>query len=466
MGSMEVGNTPLRSARQALGLRSQQQLAEAVTRAGNSIGLRISITARTVRRWESQHPPWPQPDHQSALEALFQRSVTELGFTPPWAGTSTAGVRELQSPGPLPAAGGGAHLAAFPQRPIVEMLSSSVAADFISITVTQRHMYWTMPSAQLHDAVAAHVNLGTGIISAVPEAARRALAAAISESGLLAGRIEFFDLQTPVPAQDSLVIALQAAQDANDPLLGSAVLAHMAFIPAFSGDAERAEEARDKVRASRAFARRGPASPEMLAWLDAVEAEVETRFGDTSKALRLIRHAEDTFAHGEPYPSPPWLDWFSPIRLAGFKGNTLLVAHQLGAAKQTLQEVLDRLPEDSAKQRSVILADLAAVAVSQGNPELACGLAEQALDNLSRHWYATGMDRVRTVRQSLTPWESHSCVRRLDERLYDWSTTVNAFAGLSGARPRAAPPGTSAASPRPAAYQRGAPIYNPMGRAG
>src|SRR5467141_3434745 len=52
MGSPEAGNTRLRSARQALGLRSQQQLADAVTRAGNSIGLRISITARTVRRWE------------------------------------------------------------------------------------------------------------------------------------------------------------------------------------------------------------------------------------------------------------------------------------------------------------------------------------------------------------------------------------------------------------------------------
>src|SRR5215471_9406058 len=57
MGSQEAGNTRLRSARQALGLRSQQQLADAVTRAGNSIGLRISITARTVRRWESDTPP-------------------------------------------------------------------------------------------------------------------------------------------------------------------------------------------------------------------------------------------------------------------------------------------------------------------------------------------------------------------------------------------------------------------------
>jgi hypothetical protein len=45
----------------------------------------------------------------------------------------------------------------------------------------------------------------------------------------------WFDLQNPAKAQVSFVIALQAAQDAQDALLGSAVLAHMAFIPAFSG---------------------------------------------------------------------------------------------------------------------------------------------------------------------------------------------------------------------------------------
>src|SRR5260370_19679944 len=85
MGSPEASNRRLRRARQALGLRSQQQLADAVTRAGNSIGLRVSIPARTVRRWESDAPPWPHPDHQSAIEALFGRPITDLGFTPPWA---------------------------------------------------------------------------------------------------------------------------------------------------------------------------------------------------------------------------------------------------------------------------------------------------------------------------------------------------------------------------------------------
>jgi hypothetical protein len=125
----------------------------------------------------------------------------------------------------------------------------------------------------------------------------------------------------------------------------------------------------------------------MLAWIDAVEAEAETRFGDTRKALQLIRHAEEIFAEEAPRPAPPWLDWFSPVRLAGFKGNTLLADHQLGPAKETLQAVLEQLSEDAAKQRSVILGDPAAVAASESSPEDACRFAGLALDQLARTWY-------------------------------------------------------------------------------
>ena len=425
----ETGNTRLRSARQALGLRSQQQLAEAVTRAGLQVGLRVSVTERTVRRWESDSPPWPSPEHQAAIEALFGRPITELGFTPPWASGEAEPPQGGQSSPVVIATTAAGVRAAFPWRPVADPLPGSVAADYITVTAACRRMYWTVPPSQLHDSVAAHVRLGAGLLPSVPEAARRPLAAALSESSLLAGRIEFFDLQNPAVAQDSLVIALQAAQDAHDSLLGSAALAHMAFIPAFSGDAKRAGEARDKVRAAREFARRGTASPEMLAWLDAVEAEAETRFGDTRKALQLIAHAEDIYASVEPHPSPPWLDWFSPVRLAGFKGNTLLAARQPAAARAALQHVLDNLPDGAVKQRSVILGDLAAVAVAEDDPDQACRLAGLALEQLARTWYATGMDRVRAVRESLSRWESLPAVRRLDEQLYDWSTTLHALGG-------------------------------------
>lgn len=418
------GNVALRAARQAFGYRSQAALADALNEAARTIGLRVSINARTVRRWESAEPPWPHPEHTTALEALFERPITELGFTPPWSESDSGATR---SAGRSNSDGWavrhfGAPTAALP---------ASVATDFMSVTVAHRHLYWSIPAARLHRSVAEHAALGMDLLPQVPVSSKHLLARAVSESSLLAGRLEFFDLQQPELSQPSLVLALQAAHEADDALLGAAVLAHMGFAPAFSGDSSRAEEARDRLRAARTFARRGDASAEMVAWLDAVEAEVETRFGDTRRALSLIRHAEETYRayDSESNPSPAWLDWFSPTRLAGFKGNTLLVAGRGREARETLEQALIDLPDDEIKQRSIFLADLAAAAVLVQKPEEACTHLEQALDLLGRTWYATAMDRVKAVRQTLRQWDSLPAVRSLDDHLYDWHTTVNSLVG-------------------------------------
>lgn len=127
--------------------------------------------------------------------------------------------------------------------------------------------------------------------------------------------------------------------------------------------------------------RRGPASAELLAWLDAVEAGCETRCGHTRTALHLVGHAEGVLEAGTEHPSPEWLDWFSPVRLAAFTGNTQLKAGHLPQARTTLLDVLDRLEPSEEKQTTVILGDLAAVEAAAGNPESACQYAIRALDS-------------------------------------------------------------------------------------
>jgi tetratricopeptide (TPR) repeat protein len=250
------------------------------------------------------------------------------------------------------------------------------------------------------------------------------VATALAETYLLAGRMEFFDLGEPTTAHDTFLLALQAAGEADDSLLGAATLAHMAFVPGWAGDREGAQE---RVIAARTYARRAPASAELLAWLDAVEAECETRCGDTRTALNLIRHAEDVLQDGNEYSSPEWLDWFSPARLAAFKGNTQLLAGHLPQARESLLEALDALVPGEEKQRTVVYGDLAAVEAASGDPTAACDYAGRALDQLALTWYATGMDRVREVRRALTPYQLERCVRDLDDRLYDWSTTLSAL---------------------------------------
>lgn len=184
----------------------------------------------------------------------------------------------------------------------------------------------------------------------------------------------------------------------------------------------------ERMVAARTYARRGPASAALLAWLDAVEAECETRCGNTRTALHLIGHAEGLLTAGSEHMDPAWLDWFSGVRLAAFKGNTQLKAGHLPQARTTLLGVLEDMPATENKQRTVIHGDLAAVEAAAGNPEAACEHARQAFDQLGISWYATGMDRVREVRRALTPHQHEQCVRDLDERLYGWSTTVSALA--------------------------------------
>ncbi|MFC8525651.1 hypothetical protein [Nocardia sp. NPDC057227] len=302
-----------------------------------------------------------------------------------------------------------------------------MAYEYAAITAAHRRLYWSLPAGQLEKSVADHARLGHELIPEIAASATATLARAVAESALLAGRLEFFDLNHAGEAQANFVLALQAAHESSDALLGAAVLAHMAFIPAFSGEAIRAEEARERLRAARAFARRGDGNAEFTAWLDAVEAEVETRFGDTRAALSLIRHAENVYGTHDQNttPSPEWMDWFSPTRLAGFKANTLITTGHGREALATLEQVLRELPPESVKQRSVYLADAAAACALEQRPEDACSYLEQALDATRKHWYATTVERVKTVRQTLRKWDSIPAVRALDERLYDWHTTVN-----------------------------------------
>ncbi|MFH9584189.1 transcriptional regulator [Streptomyces luteogriseus] len=418
-----TGNIRLKAARVAAGFNSQQDLADALTEHAKGMGIRgLSIGVRQVRRWESDNPPWPQPDCQRVLVHLLGQNLETLGFTPPWGAEGVA-------PDPIrrrPAVGGAATLglAMGAGRAAAAAHPPTTGADFEAVTRSHRRLYWSVSPTTLHPAVVAHATLGCALLPETSDSTRRTIAAALAETYLLAGRIEFFDLSDPTTAHDTLLLALQAAGEADDALLGSAVIAHMAFIPGWAGDQEGA---RERMIAARTYARRAPASAEFLAWLDAVEAECETRCGDTRTALNLINHAQDVLEAGNEHPSPPWMDWFSPARLAAFKGNTQLLAGHLPQARAALLQALAAMTPGEEKQRTVVYGDLAAVEAASGNPEEACEYAGKALDQLALTWYATGMDRVREVRRALTPYQHERCVRDLDDRLYDWSTTLRAL---------------------------------------
>ncbi|GAA2377501.1 transcriptional regulator [Streptomyces carpaticus] len=421
--SRPVGNVRLKAARVAAGFNSQQALADALTEVSPQLGIRgLAVGVRQVRRWESATPPWPQPEVRRVLTHLLGQSLEDLGFTAPWGVEGGQGRGVTQQP--MPSTPVNTRRVPVPAQSTPAKQPVSVGRDFEVITRSHRRLYWSVAPATLHPAVLEHTELGRALLPEISNPGRRLLAAALAESYLLAGRIEFFDLQQPEQAASTFTRALQAAGEANEALLGSAVLAHTAFIPGWAGDREAAAE---RMVAARTYARRAAPSAEFLAWLDAVEAECLTRCGDPATALRLIGHAEETLAAGSKHTTPAWMDWFSPVRLAAFKGNTQLEAGHLPQARETLLHALDSLPPTAEKQRTVVLGDLAAVEAADGRPQEACDYACQALEQLASTWYATGMERVREVRRVLAPWQNEQCVRDLDDRLYDWGTTVSAL---------------------------------------
>ncbi|MGW1996695.1 hypothetical protein [Embleya sp. NPDC001921] len=66
-----------------MGLISQQRFADAFEAKALEVGYRLGVSVRRIRTWESAEPPWPTPDYQAVVEALFDPPITSLGFVPP-----------------------------------------------------------------------------------------------------------------------------------------------------------------------------------------------------------------------------------------------------------------------------------------------------------------------------------------------------------------------------------------------
>lgn len=401
MVTTSTANEQLRRARIAKGIHSQAAFVDALRDTARAAGFNITVTTRTVRRWESDRNTTPHGKNARALELLFDlKDLSQLGF--------------VQVP-PKPRR---RTVLAGPAIATPQALPSSAVDDYERITVGYRNLYWSTSAEHLQSPATAHAVLGENLLPTVNRRYHRRLAASTAAAFLLAARIAFFDRQDPTTAGPLFDQALSATRIAEDHLLSAAVLAHMAFIPAFSGDPATLVETRDKIRAARTFAARAAVIPSPVhAWLDAVDAETQTRYGNTDTALELLAHAETIYHPNDPVPD--WFDWFSPTRLAAFKGNTQLAAGQNDQARTTLTEVLRELPAAAAKQRTIVFCDLAAAELACGDPAAACRNLALAIEQLRTHWYATAHQRIKTVRLALQPYEHLPEVQALDQKLYN-----------------------------------------------
>jgi len=402
------------------------------------------LNTEGVRRWENGQR-WPEPRYRKHLVLVFNLTAAELGLLLPdelalcpdehvpvernrsgyvnatmveavarkvmlvvedrrsalnrnlsLAGLLGASLAPLQHHDlPLPA---DTDALVREQRSRLDPLAVTAYAE---ITTVHRDLYWRTPAQELLPSVAAHAQLGVGLLRATTSAntTTRRLAAAVAESALLTARLAFFDLAQMSLADEAFDLAQDAVEVAQDHALSAVILAHRAFVPGFAGHAGPAHE---YLRAAQAHARYD-AGPLLRSWLHCVEAEIDARTSQPQASLTRIRAAEDALTSSGN--DPVWLDFFSEARLDGFAGNALLLAGNHKAAAPRLQHALDGLGDGQTKQRAVLLFDLA-VAQAPSDAARALATAQHACELLSGDGYAAAVQRIPAVRTALgaTPY--------------------------------------------------------------
>ena len=419
MTASSAGNVRLRAARQERGLASQRAFVDALISAGRRIGLgELSLSTRTVRRWEAENPSWPRPHYTRALEALFGTSMENLGFTRPPSAARPEPIND--------------HPAAQSPLPLLDVASSlrfsgsldhEIVSGYDALTTAYRQLYGPLPGSALDRSAAQHARLGLRLLTSPSTEHRRLLAQSVCDACLLTARIRLFDIHDLRSARDYLHHALAAAQTAEDDARAAAILAHSALAAALPEAPTHGQTPQELIRIARTFAARCTEdAPLLQAWLDMAEADIDLRAGDPAAAAARVAHAERLCNEGE---EPHWLDWLHPNQVATMKADVLLSLGRDAEAVSVLQRMA-RNESASPKHRALAHADLAAIAAAQLDPQSACGHMRDALDAFDGSWHEAVDARIRQARNQLEPWTDSPDVCNLDQQLYTWTTALGA----------------------------------------
>lgn len=292
--------------------------------------------------------------------------------------------------------------------------NAEIAASLSNLADGYQRMYHVTAPNLLLTPVVAHLEVTRELLrDAGSTCLRRSLLRNQAQVALLAGRISFFDLNDPIAARGYYGLVIESSIESGAHHLATSALGHSAFISAAEGRVAAAVQYLDQAGA---MLLREP-HHRLSSWLAAVGSEITANAGSADESLACIDRARHALARPVLAPDLPWFDFFDESRLDGFAGYASLRTHRYDAATALLTATLKQLPEDAVKQRAVALADLAAAYLANGDLEHSCTIATDAVDSLRQAGYAIGLDRLRTLRSSMTPWAASAAVRDLDQHL-------------------------------------------------
>ncbi len=304
---------------------------------------------------------------------------------------------------------------------------SSVGEREIAFLDQQTRLYWlareesVLPASMLYAHVIRHSDdIATFLVRSLLPTIRLALCELVCRTVLLAG-ILLYDMGQYEQARQHYQLALQAAAQANNPVLQALVWGWMSFTWTY---AKQDADALRSVQQARFFATRTH-NLVVEAWLGAVEAEIQSNLHNQEACLQALRAMERAIGES-PSQDISYLFEFNSALLLGYKGVCLqqfyqkqerATHHFLRESKEALEQALTS--NAPTKRKLYYLSDLAGAYAREGEVERACSYVVQTVPIILQ--VGSGSKTIRQhllqARSLLQPYEETSSVRSLDEQM-------------------------------------------------
>jgi tetratricopeptide (TPR) repeat protein len=243
-----------------------------------------------------------------------------------------------------------------------------------------------------------------------PVAVRGRLCSVAAQLAGIAGAV-MFDLHQPAKAQGYYHAGMLAAAEAGDPALAAWLLANTSYLHVYRGDEPAALDA---AQGATTFVHRCTITTQH-AWLASLEAELHATLADRCATEAALRRADRAMGLASTEARRPGIDFFSPAKLAAYKGSCFMLLGQPAQAREHCQEALALL-SPAAHTRAFVELDLATTFAQQSEVDRACELARETLTRLSPDERTPRVvRRVQDFRRSLDRNGSARIVRDLDE---------------------------------------------------
>jgi transcriptional regulator with XRE-family HTH domain len=381
---------------------ARKELGRSQTDVGAECGYSQSVISRIER------------GQRHAYDIRILRRVSDvLGLPPRLLGLSEA--TDDHTPAPVNRRDllrGAAGVAATTILPTPLPPAGAVAENIRHVTAAQRRLDGTMAARDLVEPVLAHLRLSARTVTTPGLGDRTGLAAAVSEAAGFAGWLHW-DMDDLGSARRYYGMAISAAREARDNVLGAYMTGSLAAFLADQGDTD---DALSKVGA--AHQQLGADPPAIAAaWLSAVAALAHASAKDeraTYVALERSQVAAERQS-GEA-PAWPWVFAFDPARVAAYR---LACSVRLGRPATAIDAAKAAGPLLTAPTRQVALwqLDHADAHLQAGHVDHAFSLATGALATTPAQHSARIVNRARHLRSRHSDTKPCSAVRAFDDRV-------------------------------------------------